>query len=376
MGDLSMMKARKSSETHGPELYSSARRMESPLIYRFGEFTLDASTRRLRRGEEEQSLEPKSFRLLEFLIENRDRVLGKEEIFRVVWNETSVTDNALTRAIAQIRKALEDDPRQPRFIETLPTVGYRFIGKLTTEGPPPSAKPMPRKSPRIPVWAVIALAVLTATGLAAWRFWPRPSVRVVLTPVPLTTYQGNAEAPSFSPDGSQVAFEWDGEKQDNFDIYVKAIGPDAVPLRLTTDPRPDRMPAWSPDGSTIAFVRLGAPGRGELILIAALGGPERKLARIPIWDDPAWGSIGGVPAWSPNGQWLIVPELVKQHVVLFRVSVETGEQEQITDPGLEHDDKFPAISPDGRTLLFNRRPTFYYYGSIYTDLLDENRSEE
>jgi Tol biopolymer transport system component/DNA-binding winged helix-turn-helix (wHTH) protein len=346
--------------------------MESPLIYRFGEFTLDASTRRLRRGEEEQSLEPKSFRLLEFLIENRDRVLGKEEIFRVVWNETSVTDNALTRAIAQIRKALEDDPRQPRFIETLPTVGYRFIGKLTTEGPPPSAKPMPRKSPRIPVWAVIALAVLTATGLAAWRFWPRPSVRVVLTPVPLTTYQGNAEAPSFSPDGSQVAFEWDGEKQDNFDIYVKAIGPDAVPLRLTTDPRPDRMPAWSPDGSTIAFVRLGAPGRGELILIAALGGPERKLARIPIWDDPAWGSIGGVPAWSPNGQWLIVPELVKQHVVLFRVSVETGEQEQITDPGLEHDDKFPAISPDGRTLLFNRRPTFYYYGSMYTVRLDEN----
>ena len=80
--------------------------MESPLIYRFDGFTLDGATRRLRRGEEELSLEPKSFRLQEFLIENRDRVLGKEEIFRVVWNETSVTDNALTRAIAQIRKAL------------------------------------------------------------------------------------------------------------------------------------------------------------------------------------------------------------------------------------------------------------------------------
>jgi Tol biopolymer transport system component/DNA-binding winged helix-turn-helix (wHTH) protein len=346
--------------------------MESPLIYRFDGFTLDAATRRLRRGDKELLLEPKSFRLLEFLIENRDRVLGKEEIFRVVWNETIVTDNALARAIAQIRKVLEDDSRQPRFVETLPAVGYRFIGKLTAEDPRPSAPPAPRKSARITVWAAIALAILAATGLAGWRFWPRPSAPAVFTPVPLTSYRGNEEAPSFSPDGSQVAFEWDGEKQDNFDIYVKAIGPDAVPLRLTTDPLPDRMPVWSPDGSTIAFVRLVAPAQGELILIPALGGPERKVARIPIWDDPSWGSIGGVPAWSPNGKWLVVPELVEQHVALFRMSVETGEQEQITEPGLELDDKFPAISPDGKTLLFNRRPTFFSYGAMYTVPLDQN----
>jgi eukaryotic-like serine/threonine-protein kinase len=113
--------------------------MERPLIYCFDGFTLDVAARQVRRDDEVLLLEPKSFRLLQFLIENRDRVLGKEEIFREVWNETSVTDNALTRAIAQIRKALEDDPWQPRFIETLPTVGYRFIGKLITEEPPPSA---------------------------------------------------------------------------------------------------------------------------------------------------------------------------------------------------------------------------------------------
>src|SRR5579859_4170108 len=109
--------------------------MGPPLIYRFDGFSLDTATKRLRRGDRELLLEPKSFRLLEFLIENRDRVLGKEEIFRVVWTETSVSDNALTRAIAQIRKALEDDSRQPRFIETLPTVGYCFNGKLTHEEP-------------------------------------------------------------------------------------------------------------------------------------------------------------------------------------------------------------------------------------------------
>jgi Tol biopolymer transport system component/DNA-binding winged helix-turn-helix (wHTH) protein len=345
--------------------------MESAPIYRFDGITLDAAARRLRRGEEELPLEPKSFRLLEFLIENRDRVLGKEEIFRVVWNETSVSDNALTRAIAQIRKALEDDPRQPRFIETLPTVGYRFIGKLITEEAPPAAQPMPRKLPGIAVWGVIALVVLAAVGLA-WRFWPRPPVQAVFMPVPLTTYQGNEAEPSFSPDGSQVAFEWDGEKEDNFDIYVKGMGPDAVPLRLTSDPLPDRMPSWSPDGSTIAFLRMVAPGEGELILIPALGGPERRVARMPIWDDELWRASGGVPAWSANGKWLIVPELVKQRTALFRVSVETGDQEQITQPGYELDDRYPAISPDGKTLLFNRKPTFYGYGTLYTVGMDEN----
>ncbi|MGD0798247.1 MAG: winged helix-turn-helix domain-containing protein [Acidobacteriaceae bacterium] len=357
---------------HNPELYSSVSCMESPRIYRFDGYVLDAATRRLRRGDMELLLEPKSFRLLEFLIENRQRVLAKEEIFRVIWDGTNVTDNALTRAIAQIRKALEDDSRQPRFIETLPTVGYRFIGKLTTEEPPPSAKPMPRKSPWIAVWAVIGLAVLAAIGWAAWRIWSRPTVQAISTPVPLTTYRGNEEAPSFFPDGTQVAFQWDGEKQNNVDIYVKAIGPDAVPLRLTTDPLPDRMPSWSPDGSTIAFLRIETPGHAELILVPALGGPERRLVPIPINFDPVWSSKESAPAWTPDGRWLIVSGLVKEHAVLLRVSLDTGDLEQITEPGLEFDDKSPLISPDGTTLLFNRVPAFYFQGALYAVRLDEN----
>jgi len=346
--------------------------MKPPLTYRFDEFTLDAASRRLRRGDEELLLEPKSFRLLKFLIENRDRVLGKEEIFRVIWSEAYVTDNALTRAVAQIRKALEDDPRQPRFIETLPTVGYRFIGQLTNEEPFSSATPAPRKPPQVLVRTAIALAIFAAVGFAAWWFWPGPAARIAFTPVPLTTYRGSEEAPSFSPDGSQVAFQWDGEKQDNFDIYVKGMAPDAAPLRLTTDPLPDMTPSWSPDGSTIAFVRIMAVGQGEIILVPALGGPERRLARISISDDPVWRSTGGVPAWSQNGRWLIVSELVGQHNVLFRVSAETGDGEQITEPAVEMEDRFPAISPDGRTLLFNREPSFYAYGTLFTVRLDKN----
>src|ERR1700683_668902 len=89
--------------------------------YRFGEFILDALNLRLTAHGQNRALEPKSFRLLLFLIENRHRVVPKEEILSVVWEGVAVSDNALTRAIAQVRKALEDDPKQPRYIETVPT---------------------------------------------------------------------------------------------------------------------------------------------------------------------------------------------------------------------------------------------------------------
>src|ERR1700689_5797940 len=91
--------------------------------YRFDRFALDPLNLRLTSEGQSCALEPKSFRLLLFLIENRHRVVPKEEILSVVWEGVAVSDNALTRAIAQIRKALEDDPKQSKYIETVPTVG-------------------------------------------------------------------------------------------------------------------------------------------------------------------------------------------------------------------------------------------------------------
>ena len=72
--------------------------------------------------------------------------------------------------------------------------------------------------------------------------------------VALTSYSGEEVDPCFSPDGNQVAFSWNGEPRENYDIYVELIS-DGTPLRLTTDPAADRSPAWSPDGTQIGFVR-------------------------------------------------------------------------------------------------------------------------
>jgi len=206
------------------------------------------------------------------------------------------------------------------------------------------------------VVAVAAIAVVAiALAIAGW-FWlarSRPTApEVPLTAVPLTTYAGSESNASFSPDGTQVAFYWNGEKQDNFDIYVKLIGAE-TPLRLTTNPAMDHSPTWSPDGHWIAFNRALPGAKAAVVLISPIGGPERILTEMYRRS----ALIGPYLAWSPDSHWLAVassdkPDGVK---VLFLYSVETGEKRRLmSPPASPWGDTGPAFSPDGRTLAFAR----------------------
>ena len=339
--------------------------MTSAKIYQFDGITVDVAAMRICRGTADLVLEAKTFRLLQFLIENRERVLSKEEIFQAVWQGTAVSDNALTRAIAQIRKVLEDDPRKPRYIDTVTTVGYRFIGVL---GDGHVQAPIPARKLRLSGWwAVVVIVVVTAAGLVFWRIRPRLALLAMFHPIPLTTYPGTEFAPSFSPDGDQVAFVWDGEKQDNYDIYVKTLGSDATPLRLTTDAAPDLWPVWSPDGRTIAFERYVGE-MVQLMLIPALGGPERKLCEFHRWLDRS----SFLPDWSPDSEWLIVPITTGSSAVLSRVSVETGEATPIIQAQEALADLKPALSPDGKTLLYIRIAPFSSGGDLWSVRVDKN----
>jgi len=203
-----------------------------------------------------------------------------------------------------------------------------------------------------------AFALVVVMGILAGALWFVRSTskgpETPLTAVPLTTYPGFQREPSFSPDGNQVAFTWDGEKRDNDDIYVKLIGTGGPPLRLTTDRTPDFSPAWSPDGRFIAFLREVSPEKAAVLLIPALGGPERKLVVITL------GLTSG-PApfleWSPDGKWLVVSDRAspKEPAALYLLSLETGEKRRLTFPqGHPLGDYSPALSPDGRSLVFSR----------------------
>jgi serine/threonine protein kinase len=196
-------------------------------------------------------------------------------------------------------------------------------------------------------WAAAGLTVLAAIGLGVWFLRskteiPAASVRAV----PLTAYPGFERDPSFSPDGSQVAFSWNGEKRDNFDIYVKLIG-EGEPIRLTTDPSDDYSPAWSPDGRWIAFVRFLASGRATVLKVPALGGgQERKLLEANL-GRPLYNAY---LAWTKDGRWLVVPDAgdAREPGGLFLLSAESGERRRLASLPAEG----PALSPDGRQVAF------------------------
>lgn len=99
-------------------------------IYRFDNVEVDALRGRLKRGNEERHLRQKAFAVLVCLIENRGHVITKDELMNEVWNGTAVVDDVLVQCIKDIRRALDDDPRRPRFIRTIPKLGYRFISPV------------------------------------------------------------------------------------------------------------------------------------------------------------------------------------------------------------------------------------------------------
>lgn len=198
---------------------------------------------------------------------------------------------------------------------------------------------------------------VSAIAGAAWLYFSRADSEAPKPPMqtsPLTTLPGQESAVTFSPDGNQVAFVWDGEQGDNEDIYVKVIGA-GTPLRLTTSPAPDRNPAWSPDGRYIAFIRVSEDESG-LFLIPALGGPERKIDS-PLWDD-RWDALGVAGlSWSPDGKFLALSDRSAPHdpASVFVLSVDRLEKRKLTSPPANSmGDLAPAISPDGQTVAFHR----------------------
>jgi Tol biopolymer transport system component/serine/threonine protein kinase len=198
-------------------------------------------------------------------------------------------------------------------------------------GPAPA-----RKKGRAWIAAAVAIPLAFAgTWMLRSRMrseFPPPTI------LPLFTMPGTASAPTFSPDGSQVAFVWDGERQENIDIYVQVVGAGA-PLRLTSDPAPDRSPTWSHDGRQIAF------RRGDSIyLISPLGGPERKLIDAP-------GSRGAL-SWSPDSKWLAVAQQVApgQAAGIFLIPVDGGDRHRLTQSETDRFDWNPTFSWSGRWL--------------------------
>ena len=215
--------------------------------------------------------------------------------------------------------------------------------KEDAESGTPVAMPRKRRG-----WLIGALAGTVLLGaIAGWRWWPRGDTNAPLARVvPLTTLNGNEIGPTFSPDGDQVAFSWDGEAGNNLDVYVTIVGSSEV-RRLTTDPAPEIGTSWSPDGRQIAFLRA-RPDGASVRVMSALGGVDRKVS-----DRPLVGESG--ISWSPDGRWLAVggAPIDREPAGILLLPIEGGSPRRLTRAETSSAlHRYAAFSPDGRQLAY------------------------
>jgi DNA-binding winged helix-turn-helix (wHTH) protein/TolB-like protein/Flp pilus assembly protein TadD len=141
----------------------------APTVYRLGQWIVEPKLQLLRRGDETLRVEPRAMEVLEQLLQRPGQLVSKPVLIDAVWHTEFVTENALTRAIADLRKALDDDARNPSYIETVPRRGYRLIAEVERQ------KHTLEKARRVPFPVLLLLAgalaiILAVAGVERW--WP------------------------------------------------------------------------------------------------------------------------------------------------------------------------------------------------------------
>lgn len=319
--------------------------VEIQKIYRLGEFELDPNKRLLKRDDGKVlHLSHKPFQVLLYFIENRERIVSRQELLDQFWDGRDVYDITLTKCVGAIRKALGENTETPRFIETRWAEGYRYIGpvvevslastatpvsedkvlvdppplletparliEINTQGPEPLVEnPLPTKrAARVGRWPTLLAgpfrATLAAVGLAvlvlgAWTLFFRTKPKSKITgpdwsqalSTRLTNQVGVESFVSLAPDGKM--FIYASQASGNWDLYWQRVGGRNT-VNLTKDSTADDLqPAYSPDGNHIAFrSERKSPG---IYIMEATSENVRRLSEV-----------GFHPAWSPDGKELVV----------------------------------------------------------------------
>jgi eukaryotic-like serine/threonine-protein kinase len=332
---------------------------QSKGCVRFGKFELDPRTGELRTNGYQISLQEKPFRILIALLERPGELVTREELTKRLWPADTFVefDLSLNKAVNRLREVLEDSAEQPRFIETLPRRGYRFIAPLDRklsqrgdqDGWPQVATsvPLPTSERTQLRFSRSVLLLLAAAGLIllfTGAFFihrerdlaPPGVIRFPVFPPEKLSFRTKF---ALSPDGRRLAFVAGGPVAFNAEdektlLWIRPI--DALSAQPLSGTEGAFDPFWAPDGEQIGFF-----ANGELKKIRASGGPPETVCRAPDGKGGTWNSQG-IILFSPT------PESP-----IFKVPAGGGDPVQITNlAGGEAGHLWPYFLPDGRHFLY------------------------
>ncbi len=319
------------------------------FVFRFDDVEVREREFTLTKAGKVLAVEPKAFRALLFLLRNPQKVISKEELLNSVWGDAAVTEGSLTRCIWLLRSVLGDDIRSPRYIETVATVGYRFIGKVEVSEDP-SGDPQASKEPkdlsdfrqkaggRKPLWnwALAGGGMFALCVAAAIWYLHRPLPLLRVTGSVQITHDGHQKV-LVGTDGTRLYFnQMSGPLQPEsiaeVDVSGGKIAP--VPVALLNPFLVD----VSPDGSGFLVSSNGGVDSDSLWNVRILGGSARRLTDRNV--DSACA------AFSPDGNSAAFAEGSDIYVVR---SDGTGTHKLVSAGG---DVCHIAWSPDGGAIRF------------------------
>lgn len=287
---------------------------------RFSEFELDLQSGELWSATGRRVFLPQQpLRILVALVHAQGNIVTREELRRELWPEDTFVDyeHSINAAVKRLRETIGDSASAPRFIETIPRVGYRLIAPARfgdAAGPTrpaqaaefaaaghdadpvgsPTEPTRPTGKRRAMVATVIFIAVVTVAITARWISTTHARSRSPSphTLVRLTSSSGLDIDPALSPDGSLLAYASDREGATGLDIWIEPVA-GGTARRLTTDQGDEVEPSFSPDGASIFYSRRET---GGIYRIDTLSGVPRLVVA---------GPRAGMPRVSPDGRWVV-----------------------------------------------------------------------
>ncbi|WP_134051855.1 winged helix-turn-helix domain-containing protein [Rheinheimera aquimaris] len=312
-----------------------------------------------------------SQKVANYFIANAGKLITKDELLHDVWGIRDVSDGRVTRVIRVLRVALGDDTREPRYIETIPKRGYRFIAPVTVLEPqvtfdkndPPAQMGINRSEKEKAHWpwylgfAFIFIAAIT------WWLWPAtPDLQdktasdiPMLRYKPVTALDGLEFYHNVSEDERYLVYSYASPEQENVTVLMLEDLQEHRRIQITDSSYSSFGAAFSPDESQLAYHRAYPDGKCE-IRVADFNGDSFTITNDKLLVSCGDNSISSRLSWSPDSAYLVYPTMSdKRQTILMLKRVSGGAAEELTTPPpTSFGDYVARFSNQGNKLVFLR----------------------